>query len=128
MQIQQEGGLQRVIERGRLSPQGPEDDPGPGHSCMAKGLNPAPELPPGGAMHSNVRKKSNGLGIGLSGKELDFAKPSWKVWRVQPSRSPSQGLGYQSSRSASSLDRITPNVQAGPVGGAIPRVAIAATF
>lgn len=54
---------------------------------MAKGLSPAPELPPGrGAMHSNVREKSEGLGIGLSGTELGFAEPSWKD-RVESSTS-----------------------------------------
>lgn len=90
-------GLQRVTERSWLSPQAPVKDPGPGHSCMAKGLSQLQSCLLG-AMHSNAREKSNGLGTGISGTELGFAEPRWKdrvEFKPLPS-SPSQGLGHQS--------------------------------
>lgn len=45
-QIQQEGAPEG--NRSWLSFQALVEGPGPGYSCMAKGLSPAPELPPGG--------------------------------------------------------------------------------
>lgn len=68
-------GLQRVTKRSWLSLQ--VKDPGPGHSCR---LRASAQLQSCllGAMHSNAREKSNGLGTGISGTELGFAEPRWK--------------------------------------------------
>lgn len=56
------GGLQRVTARSQLSSQAPAVSPGPEHSCVAKDLNPTPELPHGRAMHSNAGEKSDRVG------------------------------------------------------------------
>lgn len=56
---------------------------------MAKGLSPAPELPPGGAMHSNVREKSNGLGMGFLARNWALQSPAGKTeWSSSPFQAP----------------------------------------
>lgn len=104
-------GLQRVTERSWFSPQAPAKDPGPGRSCMATGLTQLQSCLLG-AMYSNVREKSNGLGIGISGTELGFAEPRWKDRGVQPpSKLPFLGP------SAPELRQGHLDVQARPVRG-----------
>lgn len=77
--------LRRVIDRSQLSPQAPLEGPGPGHSCMAKDLNPILELPPGGAMHSNAGEKSDRWGQGLLAQSWTSQSPAEKTeWRVKP--------------------------------------------
>lgn len=122
-------GLQRVADRSQLCSQAPAEDPGPGHSCMAKGLGPAPEPPPGGAMHSNAGEKTEGAGPGPPGTELGFAEPPGKTeWRVQtPSGSLSQGLGQQRPRPGPSLGQGHPQCSQLDSWKATPRAATGAT-
>lgn len=59
-----------------VSLQAPAEGPGPGHSCIAKSFCPTPELPSGGAMHSNAEEKSDGVRPEPPGTGQGFAEPS----------------------------------------------------